>query len=1374
MRKRRWVLVILLLVIGAALLPLALERLRLDEKARTLLISQLQPMLGDSCRIERVGLSFSNLHLYGLSAATRDRSVTIHIQDLRLGLAPLHLLRHGLQPRAFTRDVMIKKPVVIFHAAAGRDSLAPPMRLDQLHDYLRGALQLDLVERLSIIGGEIRLEIPGREGLTLASHLEGWIASAADQALQLRLRGQPFRSTQSVVTIDGRLALNGAGTDTLRAAVRRLPLRSAWPWPQAEGIEIRSGELDAEIALSLRPGQSFYSGLSGRLQLRHLTAAWPRQRLRMARAALDLELRDEVITLRQAEGWINETPVALQGTIRGIQPPLLSLQLQAPEIDLQAVKELLPEQARRLTGTVALSAAIGGSPAHPRLDISASARHLADDATSFQDAALTARWQADTLDIRSLRAVWRGLQLAASGRMTGRTDSSRLQGTFSASGDLRPLIAGIWNTPVQQAGLRLAGTLSGTAGEPAAQGSFSLALTTPGVESLTTRHDFSWAGRRIRLQPAAGEAAGWSGTVDWAADGPRLALRLASAAPWLDHAAPPLAGQLRRRGLDIAGEVAAQRSGYTFRVALDRRLADRPAETLLTLAARADLRQSGWDGDGSLTLWPGQAGAVAGRFTLQRDSTRFVLRDFTIGDWFSGVIQVNKAGQLTGSCFLQDLPIESLLDRDSAPLRGILAGEVEIHGTLGQPRLRGNLALREAWYGATGPFTGEGAFNGGRELWTLERLQLHHDGDNLCFAHGWYQPGTDSLYFRLQGAGFEMSRLSPAFMPGERPLTGQTTADLEFSGTRRQPRVAGYFGIRSGSCYGAPFDELQLRLGALPASRQPAASGGLYLQRFALHRKGVLNMVAEGVLPFSPEEEMEISLQGAGNFLALLSDLNSWFMESDSDGRLSVRIGGSRRQPQIRAAELVILNGRLRCENVLPLITEMTARFEYQPQRQFIRIAELQGMVGGRPVRISNQLNHPGIAARPLANLVFPRLGGLNLGVISLETGAAGVVLHIPGLMDRDQVGTAWFEGRTAAEKFYCAGPIEHPLFRGLVRAANTRFMFPFDETLPVQEESLVLDILFSAEWDVAVRTLEDVRYVKFIPGGIDKVYANILIEEGSDDLLFSGVWNDSTLRIAGDLRTSSGVVEYLDMTFRIEQGGASWDHSSLFPLTWGQARTTVTDSLGFTSQIFLTVQTVDETLDKEVEDIYRQEERRGRWDKIRFKLSSDNPNLGSTEAQLLASLGYSERTLQAKAVDVIGINTENYLLRPFFRPVERSLEQMFRFDYVRFSSRFTRNFLNANLNNNAQINRRLALLRSSKLILGKFIARSIFVQYTGQIETGVEYRYQDRGVGLRHSLGLEYRISPQVLLELEYNYDSLMLYNRDDKRVMVRHWFPL
>ena len=65
--------------------------------------------------------------------------------------------------------------------------------------------------------------------------------------------------------------------------------------------------------------------------------------------------------------------------------------------------------------------------------------------------------------------------------------------------------------------------------------------------------------------------------------------------------------------------------------------------------------------------------------------------------------------------------------------------------------------------------------------------------------------------------------------------------------------------------------------------------------------------------------------------------------------------------------------------------------------------------------------------------------------------------------------------------------------------------------------------------------------------------------------------------------------------------------------VVYGQARTTVTDSVGIPTQVMLTLQTVDETMSKkQVDDIVREEQVRARWNHIRFKLSSDNPNLGS------------------------------------------------------------------------------------------------------------------------------------------------------------------
>jgi hypothetical protein len=156
-----------------------------------------------------------------------------------------------------------------------------------------------------------------------------------------------------------------------------------------------------------------------------------------------------------------------------------------------------------------------------------------------------------------------------------------------------------------------------------------------------------------------------------------------------------------------------------------------------------------------------------------------------------------------------------------------------------------------------------------------------------------------------------------------------------------------------------------------------------------------------------------------------------------------------------------------------------------------------------------------------------------------------------------------------------------------------------------------------------------------------------------------------------------------------------------------------------------------------------------------------------------MASLGYSTATLQDKAFDAIGISTENILLRPLYRPVERQLETLLGLDYVRFSSRFTRNLISFNLNDNPELNSRLSLLRSTKVIVGKYLANRIFLQYTGQVEAGIDYRYAEKNIGLRHTFGLEYRISPKLLLELEYDYNSMMYENHDDKRIVLRHWFP-
>jgi hypothetical protein len=212
------------------------------------------------------------------------------------------------------------------------------------------------------------------------------------------------------------------------------------------------------------------------------------------------------------------------------------------------------------------------------------------------------------------------------------------------------------------------------------------------------------------------------------------------------------------------------------------------------------------------------------------------------------------------------------------------------------------------------------------------------------------------------------------------------------------------------------------------------------------------------------------------------------------------------------------------------------------------------------------------------------------------------------------------------------------------------------------------------------------------------------------------------------------------------------------------------------------------------MDPITREEVERGRFQNAYFKLTSDNPNifgnLQNTQEQILASLGYSVENVRAKAAEAVGISTDNLIFRPLIRPVERQLKRHLGLDMVRLSSRFTRNFLVANLNNsltpslpNEALKGRMALamLQSTRLLLGKYLWSDLYLHYIGQVEVGADENSEANpetqpliGLGLRHTLGLEYRINPAMLLQLEYDYNPLLSDDKDDRKIWLRHSFPV
>ena len=179
-----------------------------------------------------------------------------------------------------------------------------------------------------------------------------------------------------------------------------------------------------------------------------------------------------------------------------------------------------------------------------------------------------------------------------------------------------------------------------------------------------------------------------------------------------------------------------------------------------------------------------------------------------------------------------------------------------------------------------------------------------------------------------------------------------------------------------------------------------------------------------------------------------------------------------------------------------------------------------------------------------------------------------------------------------------------------------------------------------------------------------------------------------------------------------------------------------------------------------------------GRWDRINVKISSKYQGYEETEGDLMASLGYSSQNIDKQVRKAVGSSTDKILFRPIIRPLEREIERKLSLDVVRFSYSITQNFIESSFANE-QLRSSLEFLRSSRLLVGKYVTDDLYLLYQGQLKSGIDYQYRGKGIGLEHVFGLEYRLNPRLLLQLEYDYNTLMDFDKDDKKVWLRHSFP-
>ncbi|RMF61637.1 MAG: hypothetical protein D6748_01225 [Calditrichaeota bacterium] len=716
---------------------------------------------------------------------------------------------------------------------------------------------------------------------------------------------------------------------------------------------------------------------------------------------------------------------------------------------------------------------------------------------------------------------------------------------------------------------------------------------------------------------------------------------------------------------------------------------------------------------------------------------------------------------------------------------GELQGDMQIRGTVKNPSIQFDLKASDFIVNKIGYYNTRLA--GSLEDYSLnfKDLWLTLNGVPVINADMKWDLLKDSLYLTIKGEDIESNFLSETLFPGKEMIQGKFTYAIVLNGNSSHPVMYGDIQIREGNVKGNPFQNIIITF-----EDSLTANGDFWtlkdhlfkIRKFLYINKDEYTIEGKGIIGVDKEAPLDITLNIQGNVLAELPKLNPYFRNPQSYGFIKARVTGSRAVPVLKQLKMQVVNGYLEFDGILPPLTNLQMEAELDESGTFIHINTIEGYLLNHWARIYN-IEHVEVDGRPLQPWYFEDVD-INLGILVLETDPRGIPLSIPGLMEEGDIGYFAAAGLHPDEKFYFAGPPNLPYARGKVTLFNSRVTFPFigmyeDGEFSYAEENQVIDFLMNMRWDVMAVPGKNNRYFVNIPAYVGEVFMDLNIDNSSPGLHFTGRLIDDSFRTEGKVESSRGLVEYLDVKFRVERFGAEFNRFEIFPEVYGKAYTTVRDTTSdFPIDIYLVLYVIDPVTKKEVN--------KGRWEDFRFKLVSQNQMVGETQEQVLAYLGYSVQNLQNKAEEVGLTMTENYLIRPLFRPLERQLERMLRLDYVRLRSRFTTNLfylsfqdraklfnrLNYNTPNivNLNLDPALLLLQSSEFTMGKYLLRNVYVAYSGLLVSG----YEESKLGLNHSLMLEFRLLSNLLLETQYDkFQFNPFYNSsidNDFRVRLRY----
>jgi hypothetical protein len=747
-------------------------------------------------------------------------------------------------------------------------------------------------------------------------------------------------------------------------------------------------------------------------------------------------------------------------------------------------------------------------------------------------------------------------------------------------------------------------------------------------------------------------------------------------------------------------------------------------------------------------------------------------------DYLTGILQSNhslvgmldiniaREEQIQASLDLKDFEINKLLTDTTLSGYGEINGKIEVKGSLDDPKLTAKLKGDRFIINDMGYYSFNVDLQSDTSRFLIDTMRVALNNRNILGGSVDVDYKTKWVEAIAEGKEIDTEYILKSIDKKSEILSGRGDYSLQIKGPIASPQISGGIKLANGVIDKIPFDEISIGI------KDSLSSGGdfldyknhhLNISEFVAVKGGQYHLEGSGNLPLYDDGEIDLSVKFDGDILWLIPKWDDFFIDGASFTTINVSVAGTPSRPKITHGYARIDRGELWLNDVAKHVENINGEIYFEENSNFIVFKNINAEVDGNKLWINNEKEvetSDGIKLRPW---YFKEMD-LNFGILTFITSKKGVELTIPSLMIEGESGSLALAGKTDSEKFYLAGPVGDPYAWGEITLSDSRITFPFPPA--DSDPSNAIKFLRSIYWDIQVKAGKDLEYVRQVPGFLGEVNTELNVDPSSEGLIFSGIIENETFYPEGKLISSRGRIDYLDLNFRVENFGFVFNKGSE-PEVYGRAWTSVRDSVGATPKtIYLELYSVDEATGLET--------RRARWEDFRFRLVSADPTIGESQEQVLAYLGYSVGNVEEKAKKVGGAVTDNYLIRPLLRPIERGIEKYLGIDFVRFNAKIAENLLSAgtqngsanNLYNNQYYGTSSMpyawLIQSSEFTVGKYLTQNLYLTYTGQI-VALAHEQQSE-FSLNHSLGVEYRFLKNLLFEFEYDREMLQLYQMYDK----------